>query len=257
MTPWLVHAFTATGALLAYLALEAGIAGDARAALLWLVAATAIDAVDGVFARLARVKERTPLFDGALLDNIIDYLTFVFVPVVLLRHSALLPDGPAGLAVAAAVLLSSAYGFCRLDAKTADHFFTGFPSYWNIVAAYMIAFRLRPGGERGVAMGVRGAGLRADRLCLPVAHRALAGTDGGAGRPVGVRDDRDHLAVAVAAAMAGLGVAGVSRVLRRDLAAAARAAQAARRLMAGRARQSTSGASAPHVSGSCSSSVSK
>jgi phosphatidylcholine synthase len=144
MTPWLVHAFTATGALLAYLALEAGIAGDARAALLWLVAATAIDAVDGVFARLARVKERTPLFDGALLDNIIDYLTFVFVPVVLLRHSALLPDGPAGLAVAAAVLLSSAYGFCRLDAKTADHFFTGFPSYWNIVAAYMIAFRFDP-----------------------------------------------------------------------------------------------------------------
>jgi len=144
VTAWLVHAFTATGAVLAYMALEATIAGDTRQAFLWLVVATLVDAVDGALARLARVKERTPQFNGARLDDIVDYLTFVFVPVFVLRHDGLLPAGLPGLAVAAAVLLSSAYGFSREDAKTADHFFTGFPSYWNIVAVYMVAIQLSP-----------------------------------------------------------------------------------------------------------------
>ena len=90
------------------------------------------------------MKERTPQFNGARLDDIVDYLTFVFVPVFILRHDGLLPAGAVGLAVAAAVLLSSAYGFSREDAKTPDHFFTGFPSYWNIVAVYMVAIQLSP-----------------------------------------------------------------------------------------------------------------
>ena len=144
MTAWLVHAFTATGAVLAYMAVEATIAGDTRLAFVWLVIATLVDAVDGLLARLARVKERTPHFNGARLDDIVDYLTFVFVPVFILRHDGLLPVGASGLAAAAAVLLSSAYGFSREDAKTSDHFFTGFPSYWNIVAVYMVAIQLSP-----------------------------------------------------------------------------------------------------------------
>ena len=137
-----MHAFTATGAVLAYMAVEATIAGNTRLAFAWLVVATFVDAIDGVLARLARVKERTPHFNGARLDDIVDYLTFVFVPVFILRHDGLLPAGAGGLAVAAAVLMSSAYGFSRDDAKTPDHFFTGFPSYWNIVAVYMVAFQL-------------------------------------------------------------------------------------------------------------------
>jgi phosphatidylcholine synthase len=141
---WLVHAFTASGVVLAYLALESIVQGAVRDAFLYLAIATAVDSVDGALARLARVKERTPQFDGALLDNIIDYLTFTLVPVFLLRQQRLLPDDPAGIAIAAAVLLSSAYGFCRTDAKTPDHFFTGFPSYWNIVALYMVALGTSP-----------------------------------------------------------------------------------------------------------------
>ncbi len=89
--------------------------------------ATLVDAVDGALARLARVKERTPQFNGARLDDIVDYLTFVFVPVFILRHDGLLPAGVGGLAVAAAVLLSSAYGFSREDAKTAGPFLHGLP----------------------------------------------------------------------------------------------------------------------------------
>lgn len=140
--PWLVHALTASGALIAYVALTAVIEGNLSAAFLWLTAATVIDAVDGVLARLARVKERAPMLDGARLDDIVDYLTFVFVPVFIIQQSGLLPAGIAAWVVVTAVLVSSAFGFSRADAKTTDHFFTGFPSYWNIVAVYLVALRL-------------------------------------------------------------------------------------------------------------------
>jgi phosphatidylcholine synthase len=141
---WLVHLFTASGALLAYLALRDVAAGDLRRAFVWLFIATLVDAADGALARLARVSERTPTFNGARLDDIVDYLTFVFVPVFLLDHGGFLPPGLAGTLVAAAVLVSSAFGFSQAHAKTSDHFFTGFPSYWNIVAVYLVALRLSP-----------------------------------------------------------------------------------------------------------------
>jgi phosphatidylcholine synthase len=108
-----------------------------------MVVATVIDCTDGVLARLARVKQATPAFDGARLDDIVDYLTFVFVPALLLFQAALLPSGWDAVVVAA-MLLSSAYGFSAADAKTDDHFFTGFPSYWNIAALYLFAARLTP-----------------------------------------------------------------------------------------------------------------
>lgn len=141
---WSVHLYTATGALTAFAAVLATIAGDYRGAFLWLMAAVFVDATDGVLARAARVKERAPGFDGARLDDIVDYLTYVFVPVLILYHGGSLPAA-GGVAVAAAVLLSSAYGFASLDAKSDDDFFTGFPSYWNIVAVYLHAAALPPG----------------------------------------------------------------------------------------------------------------
>jgi phosphatidylcholine synthase len=101
-----------------------------------MAGATVIDATDGVFARLARVKEQLPGFDGARLDDIMDYLTFVFLPVLLLVHAGTLPERW-GVVPASIVLLSSAYGFASIDSKTDDDFFSGFPSYWNIVALYL------------------------------------------------------------------------------------------------------------------------
>ena len=114
-----------------------------RAAFLWMIAATIVDGTDGALARLARVKEATPSFDGARLDDIVDYLTFVFLPILLLHQAGHLPPGW-GLAVSAGVLLSSGYGFASADAKTSDNFFTGFPSYWNIVALYLHAAAMAP-----------------------------------------------------------------------------------------------------------------
>jgi len=138
---WAVHAYTASGALAAFFGALAVFEGRYRAAFLWMVFATVVDASDGVLARIARVKETLPSFDGARLDDIVDYLTFVFLPILLLVHAGTLPDRWS-LIVAAAVLLSSAYGFASLDAKTDDYFFTGFPSYWNIVAVYLYAARM-------------------------------------------------------------------------------------------------------------------
>jgi phosphatidylcholine synthase len=89
------------------------------------------------------VRDLLPGFDGARLDDIVDYLTFVFVPLLLVYHSGALPaawDVPVTLAA----LLSSAYGFASTDAKSDDHFFTGFPSYWNIVVLYLYAARTPP-----------------------------------------------------------------------------------------------------------------
>jgi len=141
--PWLVHAYTASGAVLAFMAVLGAFQDRFRYAFLLLVATTVVDATDGLLARYARVKELTPGLDGARLDDIVDYLTFVFVPLLILFRAGHLPAGWE-VPVSAAVLLSSAYGFASLDAKTDDHYFTGFPSYWNIVALYIHASRTPP-----------------------------------------------------------------------------------------------------------------
>jgi phosphatidylcholine synthase len=141
----LVHAYTATGAVLALLIVLAAVEGHTARAL-WLgLAALVIDGTDGMLARRYFVKDRLPWFDGTLLDNIVDYLTYVFAPVVLLLQGGYLPSGGTGTALAALPLIASTYQFCRVDAKTEDHFFLGFPSYWNVVAFYAVALDLGPG----------------------------------------------------------------------------------------------------------------
>src|SRR5919107_1224881 len=124
--------------------LVAAFQGQAVAAI-WLILATlVIDSTDGLLARRFRVKELLPSFDGGLLDNIVDYMTYVFAPVVLLWSEGYLPDGNAGIVLAALPLLASSYQFCRVDAKTEDHYFLGFPSYFNVVAFYAIVFHPGP-----------------------------------------------------------------------------------------------------------------
>jgi phosphatidylcholine synthase len=41
-------------------------------------------------------------------------------------------------------VLASAYGFAQADAKTADDFFLGFPSYWNVVVMYLYLMHASP-----------------------------------------------------------------------------------------------------------------
>jgi len=136
LAAWSVHLYTGLGAAIGFFALEAIAQGNYHLAFFWMAVAAFIDCTDGTLARRVRVKEVLPHFDGSKLDDIVDYLNYVVVPVALAYHAALIPGGAGGLALASVPLLASGYGFCQAEAKTADHFFTGFPSYWNIVVFY-------------------------------------------------------------------------------------------------------------------------
>jgi phosphatidylcholine synthase len=150
---WIAHLYTGLGAAIALAATLDIFDAEFRRAFLWLALAVFIDTTDGLLARALHVKERLPFFDGARLDDIVDYLTYVFVPVLLILRAELLPPA-SGVWVGVAVLMASAYGFSQSDAKvsTTDYFFTGFPSYWNIVAVYLYVLRLRPAWAAAVLL---------------------------------------------------------------------------------------------------------
>ncbi len=149
---WSVHAFTASGAVLALLALAAVQRHRWTEAMLWLFVALVVDGLDGTFARAARVKERVPRIDGDVLDLVIDYLNYVFVPTVFIWEAALLPE-PLALPLAALIQLSALYVFARRDMKTEDGYFRGFPALWNVVALYLFATGI---GDHAAAVIVSG-----------------------------------------------------------------------------------------------------
>jgi phosphatidylcholine synthase len=138
MLAWCVHAYTALGLVAAAIMAVLIVRGDAaafRAAFAFMLLATLIDATDGVLARAVRVKQVLPGFDGTQLDYLTDFLTYVFLPLLLVWRAAIMPAGwEAWLIVP---LLAGAYWFCQVRAKTADGYFLGFPAYWNIVAFYL------------------------------------------------------------------------------------------------------------------------
>jgi phosphatidylcholine synthase len=143
---WCVHLYTALGLLaaagMAVLIVRGG--GEAfRDAFVLMVVATLIDATDGTLARRAHVKTVLPGFDGRRLDDLIDFLNFTCLPLLLVWRAELLPRGWEPSLLLA--LLASAYGFSQVEAKTPDGYFLGFPSYWNIVAFYLYALRPMPG----------------------------------------------------------------------------------------------------------------
>lgn len=132
-----VHIYTASGLAMAFLAAAeiASQATDPRRAFGWMIAATLIDATDGPLARRWKVKRRAPQFDGRKIDDIVDYLTFSFLPLLLIWDMGWLP-APASLWVCLA-MMASVFGFAHSEAKQESAgFFQGFPSYWNIFAFY-------------------------------------------------------------------------------------------------------------------------
>lgn len=140
---WGVHFYTALG-----LACAAGMAvlifHGTPDAFRWVFGlmflATLIDATDGTLARLVRVKEVLPGFDGRRLDDLVDFQTYVTLPLLLVWRAELLPAGWEAMLLLP--LLAAGYGFSQVSAKTDDGYFLGFPSYWNIVAFYLYALRL-------------------------------------------------------------------------------------------------------------------
>jgi phosphatidylcholine synthase len=146
---WSVHLLTASGAAWGFLALLNFQSGEYRLAMLWMIVAVVVDSFDGTLARFLDVKKYAANLDGALLDNILDYFTYVIVPAYALYAAGLLPSGWE-LAGAISILLTSAYQFSQTDAKTDDHYFKGFPSYWNVVVIYMLTLQIPPWWNLGL-----------------------------------------------------------------------------------------------------------
>ena len=135
-----VHLLTATGAVFAMLALLAAAEGKWSVMFLWLVVAFAVDGADGPLARKYEVKTHAPRFDGVLLDLIIDYLTYVFIPAFALFQSGLLPGWTGWIAIIIITFASAMY-FADSRMKTADNSFQGFPGCWNMVILVMFAIQ--------------------------------------------------------------------------------------------------------------------
>ncbi|QCI68387.1 CDP-alcohol phosphatidyltransferase family protein [Phreatobacter stygius] len=138
-----VHGFTACGAVLGFLALQAAV--DRRWAVMfaWLAVALLVDGIDGTLARAARVKQVLPRFSGDILDLVVDFLTYVMVPTYALVAGGLLPSGHE-LVFAALILISSAFYFADAEMKTAEGGFRGFPAVWNGVIFLFFVFRPGP-----------------------------------------------------------------------------------------------------------------
>lgn len=134
-----VHVLTALGAALGLLALQSVFTGDLTQAFLWLGVALVVDAVDGPLARRLAVEERAKRYDGAQLDLVVDFVTYVFVPAAMLLRPEVMAQ-PYGLAAGLAVTLASALYFADTGMKTDDWWFRGFPAVWNIVVFYIVVF---------------------------------------------------------------------------------------------------------------------
>jgi phosphatidylcholine synthase len=139
----LVHVFTALGAVCALLAAVAVSDKAWETVFFWLGVAFLIDGIDGTFARMAHVTERLPRFSGERLDLVIDYVTYVFVPVLAMLAGGYL-QGALGIVLGAIILLSSLFHFSDIESKADDYSFVGFPAIWNIVAFYLFVFEVPP-----------------------------------------------------------------------------------------------------------------
>ena len=136
-----VHLLTASGAVFAMLAMLAAVDQKWDLMFLWLVVAFFVDGIDGPLARRYEVTRNAPVFDGVLLDLIIDYLTYVFVPAYALFKSGLLP-GWTGWTAIIVITFASALYFADTRMKTKDYSFSGFPGCWNMLV--LVIFALEP-----------------------------------------------------------------------------------------------------------------
>ena len=140
---WGVHLFTATGAVWALLTIQAIFQEQWKLSFLWIVLAVLVDGVDGYLARYFKTKVYAPELDGGLLDNILDYLNYAFIPALFLIYARLLPELLAW-PTAFLLILASIYQFSQVDAKTEDNYFKGFPCYWNVLVLYLMILNLNP-----------------------------------------------------------------------------------------------------------------
>jgi phosphatidylcholine synthase len=138
-----VHVLTAAGAALALAALLAAVQGAWEAMFICLGIALIVDGIDGTIARSLKVAERLPRWSGDVLDLVVDFVTYVFVPAYAIAAGGVLPPSlgaPAGIVI----VMTGAIYFADRQMKTADNYFRGFPTLWNVVAFYLFVLRPAP-----------------------------------------------------------------------------------------------------------------
>jgi len=139
---FLLHAFTASGAIAGLLSLSAVMNGHIRAGLIWLIVCQLIDGFDGPLARRLDITTHAPQINGHILDLVVDYVTCVVVPVALLIELNMLPRGQE-FWFAALIIFTGALWFARTDQETEDHWFNGFPAAWNLAIPTFIILGTR------------------------------------------------------------------------------------------------------------------
>ena len=132
---WAVHGFTASGAVLGFLAIISIFNNDQVGSFLWLGLALLVDGLDGSIARKIGVTDKAPNIDGSTLDNLIDYLNYVIIPSLMIYWFQMVPNGWE-IIIPAGVFAVSLYTFANINMKTDDYYFSGFPALWNIVVLY-------------------------------------------------------------------------------------------------------------------------
>jgi len=137
-----VHLLTASGSFLAFLSLVAASEERWTAMFWWLGLALLVDGIDGPIARKLQVKDVLPTWSGDMLDNIIDYVTYVLIPAFALYQSGFMGEGLSFLS-AAIIVVSSAIYYADTGMKTKENFFKGFPVVWNMIVFTL--FVIHPG----------------------------------------------------------------------------------------------------------------
>ena len=132
---WAVHGFTASGAVLGFLAIISIFNNDQTSSFLWLGLALLVDGLDGTIARKVGVSDKAPNIDGSTLDNVIDYLNYVIIPSLMIYWFQMVPNGWE-IIIPASIFAVSLYTFANINMKTEDYYFSGFPALWNIVVLY-------------------------------------------------------------------------------------------------------------------------
>ena len=132
---WAVHGFTASGAVLGFLAIISIFNNDLVGAFLWLGLALLIDGLDGSLARKIGVTDKTPNIDGYALDLVIDYLNYVIIPALMIYWFQFVPPGWE-IYIPAGIVAVSLYTFANINMKTSDYYFSGWPAIWNILVLY-------------------------------------------------------------------------------------------------------------------------
>ena len=132
---WAAHGFTASGAVLGFLAIISIFNNDQTSSFLWLGLALLVDGLDGTIARKVGVSDKAPNIDGSTLDNVIDYLNYVIIPSLMIYWFQMVPNGWE-IIIPAGIFAVSLYTFANINMKTEDYYFSGFPALWNIVVLY-------------------------------------------------------------------------------------------------------------------------